>query len=248
MSNICNMIVTKGAKLFKRKLMDFGSSAYRKLVFPFKTIGIERRGDNIIKPGAYLYNDSVLEGKNYIGVGCDINHTKIGYGSYVNNASRLTNTVVGKYTSIGPDVVTVIGKHPTEFVAMHPAFCSKEASMGYTYVSDNKFDETTWIDEKERIQIRIGNDVWVGNGAMIMEGVTIGDGAVIGAGAIVTKDVEPYAIYVGAPAKKIRMRFDEDTIKKMQELKWWDRGEEWIKQNADKFHSTEEVFKCTNQQ
>ena len=232
----------KGAKLLKRKLLDFGSSAYRRVIFPFKKTAWERRTESIIKGGAYLYNDSALEGKNYIGVGCDINHSKIGFGSYVNNASRLTNTVVGKYTSIGPEVVTVIGKHPMEFAAMHPAFCSKEGAMGYTYVAEDKFEETTWIDKNERIQIVIGNDVWIGNRVMIMEGVTIGDGAVIGAGAVVTKDVEPYSVYAGVPAKKIRMRFDDDTAGRMEEFKWWDKGEEWIKKNADNFQSPEMIL------
>ena len=69
--------------------------------------------------------------------------------------------------------------------------------------------------------IIIGNDVWIGNGASIMSGVSIGDGAVIGARAVVAKDVKPYEIVVGNPAKPIKMRFDDDTIEKLLELKWW---------------------------
>ena len=68
----------------------------------------------------------------------------------------------------------------------------------------------------------IGNDVWIGYEAVVMAGVHIGDGAIIASRAVVTKDVPPYTIVGGTPAKKIRMRFDEDTIAQLQELKWWD--------------------------
>ena len=70
--------------------------------------------------------------------------------------------------------------------------------------------------------IVIGNDVWIGYEAVVMAGVHIGDGAIIASRAVVTKDVPPYTIVGGTPAKKIRMRFDEDTIAQLQELKWWD--------------------------
>lgn len=76
--------------------------------------------------------------------------------------------------------------------------------------------------------IMIGNDVWIGYEAVILSGVTIGDGAVIGCRAVVTKDIPPYTIVGGVPAKPIRKRFDEETIKELQKLKWWDWPEEKI--------------------
>ena len=82
-----------------------------------------------------------------------------------------------------------------------------------------------------RGDIVIGNDVWIGYEAVIMAGVTIGDGAIIGTRAVVTKDVPPYAIVGGVPAKPIRKRFSEDTIKMLMELRWWDWPEEKIAQN-----------------
>lgn len=76
--------------------------------------------------------------------------------------------------------------------------------------------------------IIIGNDVWIGYEAVILPGVTIGDGAVIGCRAVVTKDIPPYTIVGGVPAKPIRKRFDEETIKELQKIKWWDWPEEKI--------------------
>ena len=76
--------------------------------------------------------------------------------------------------------------------------------------------------------IHIGHDVWIGYGAIIMDGVTVGTGAIVGAAAVVTKDVPPYAIVAGVPARIIRYRFDENTIKRLLESRWWDFPEDFI--------------------
>ena len=109
----------------------------------------------------------------------------------------------------------------------------KMASLS-TYTFPLFFEE--WDLEKENVaqawdqkgDIIIGNDVWIGYEAVILPGVTIGDGAVIGCRAVVTKDVPPYTIVGGVPAKPIRKRFDEETIKELQKIKWWDWPEEKI--------------------
>lgn len=79
--------------------------------------------------------------------------------------------------------------------------------------------------------IVVGNDVWIGYEAVIFAGVTIGDGAIIGTRAVVTKDVPPYTIVGGVPAKPIRKRFDEETIAALQSVRWWDQDEDWIRQH-----------------
>lgn len=109
----------------------------------------------------------------------------------------------------------------------------KMASLS-TYTFPLFFEE--WDLEKENVaqawdqkgDIMIGNDVWIGYEAVILSGVTIGDGAVIGCRAVVTKDIPPYTIVGGVPAKPIRKRFDEETIKELQKIKWWDWPEEKI--------------------
>lgn len=228
----------------KRKLITFLSSVNRKLFFPFKRIGLERKTDSTIMPGAYLYGDSVLEGKNYIGIKTELNHVSVGFGSYVNNDGMLTNTVIGKYTSIGTGIQSVIGKHPiSECISTHPAFYSKDAAMGFTYAGETTFEGATYIDKDNNIQIKIGSDVWIGNDVRIMEGVTIGDGAVVATGAVVTKDVEPYSVVAGIPAKEIKKRFDDLTIEKLLRIKWWDKGEKFLQDNQKYFGNPDEFIK-----
>ena len=86
-------------------------------------------------------------------------------------------------------------------------------------------------------KLKIGNDVWIGYEAVILSGVTIGDGAIIGACAVVTKDVPSYTVVGGVPAKPIRKRFDEGTIQKLEEIRWWDWEEERIKKNIQAIQS-----------
>ena len=89
-----------------------------------------------------------------------------------------------------------------------------------------------YLNKDAGIQVIIGNDVWIGNDVKLMEGITIGDGAVIGTGAVVTKDVEPYSVYAGVPAKKIKLRFSEEQIEELVKIKWWDKDEEFIRNNV----------------
>jgi virginiamycin A acetyltransferase len=89
--------------------------------------------------------------------------------------------------------------------------------------------------------IVVGNDVWIGFEAVIMAGVTIGDGAIIGSRAVVTKDVEPYSIVGGIPAKLIRKRFSEEKILELLEMKWWNWSEEMIKKNLDRIMNTNKL-------
>ncbi len=222
--------------MFKRKLEEILSAFYRTLLFPFKKMSIERRTKSTIRQGAYLQGGTRLLGRNYIGRRTVLSHVTMGFCSYINSDGDLTDTVIGKYTSIGCGVRTELGSHPLDgHVALHPAFYSKSAAMGFSYAKEDTYEEFQYIDPKNRVQVLIGNDVWIGNGVRILGGTRIADGCAIGAGAVVTKDTEPYGIYAGVPAKLIRKRFDAEEIRALLEKKWWDWDETRMKEKIDRF-------------
>lgn len=179
-----------------------------------------------------------FEGNNLIASNTVVRNTQFGYGSYVGKNSELNGVKIGRYTCIGPKVINVTGKHPTrDFVSTHPAFFSSQKQVGFTYVSKTKFDEFMFADSEHEVRVEIGNDVWIGAGVTLIDGVKIGNGVIVAAGAIVTKDVEPYTIVGGIPAKKIRDRFEKEDVKFLLEYKWWEKEEEWILQHADSFEN-----------
>lgn len=178
-------------------------------------------------------NGVECEGMNAFGSNSSFRGS-IGYGSYIDRRSDI-NAVIGRYCSIASDVKTVSGTHPvSDFVSTHPCFFSTKKQAGFTYVSENIFKEDVFADSQGHLVV-IGNDVWIGSNVLLLPGVHIGDGAVVAAGAVVTKDVSPYSIVGGVPAKEIKKRFSEEEIKKLMEIKWWNRPSEWIQKNADKF-------------
>lgn len=161
----------------------------------------------------------------YNAIGEDTMFTgSIGTGSYIGQNCEIS-AQIGKFCSIGSHVITVQGTHPVNMPSTHPAFYSPSKQSGITFVSEKLFDEETG-------KTVIGNDVWIGTRTTILGSVNIGDGAIIAAGAVVTKDVPPYAVVGGVPAKVIKYRFDEDQISKLLELKWWDKDIEWLRENS----------------
>lgn len=227
-----------------RKFGEIGSDLYRALIFPFVRIAIEFKTKSILKQRTYINKGTTLRGKNYIGKGTVLSNVDFGYGSYISSNSDLSNCRVGKYCSFGPNIVSIGGKHPIkDFVSIHPAFYSLKNASGFSYIDSDVssesgekiFSENTFVDDKKGYFYEIGNDVWIGANVSIAQGVHIGDGAVVGANALVLKDIEPYGIYVGVPAKKIGQRFSDEDIKKLLELKWWEKDEKWIKEHAKEF-------------
>lgn len=192
---------------------------------------------SVCRFGAHTTIDSkaVFEGANRLGSDSVFLNSSMGYASYVSDHSFIKNTRIGRYTCIADNVLTVAGNHPLTFVSIHPAFYSTVQKP--SYVDKQKFEEFKYIDSERKISIEIGNDVWIGTRATILEGVTIGDGAVVAAGAVVTKDVPPYAIVGGVPAKIIKYRFTIDEIDVLLKIKWWEKDDLWIREHIRQFES-----------
>ncbi len=157
----------------------------------------------------------------------------IGRYSYVASHTGITSAVIGQFCSIGGSCGIGGGKHPINAVSTSPVFLK-----GRSILRKHFAEVMEIIPEK----VTIGNDVWIGDGVFILPGVNVGDGAIIGANAVVTRDVEPYSIVAGAPAREIRKRFDDETISKFLELKWWDWPEETLKKAGGCFDSPEKLF------
>lgn len=164
-------------------------------------------------------------------------HVRIGrhsYGIAPRNLIRPTAAApitIGAFCSIGPDVM-IFGQadHPTQLASTFP-FRAKllRPEAGNT-------------DAVTRGGVAIGNDVWIGARAIILSGVTVGDGAVIGAGAVVPRDVPPYAVVAGNPARVIRYRFDEQTVAALLALSWWTWPDERIAALEDAFYGPIATF------
>lgn len=154
---------------------------------------------NMKLPSQIRYNKTIVISEN---VGIDKN-TFIGDYTYIGPNSNVTKAVIGRYCSIGGNVNIGVGEHDIEKISLNACFY------------ENIYEELT------KNECVISDDVWVGVNAIILRGVKVGRGAVIGAGAIVTKDVAPYSVVVGVPAKEIKKRFSDIKINKIEESKWW---------------------------
>jgi acetyltransferase-like isoleucine patch superfamily enzyme len=181
-----------------------------------------------------------FEGWNVIGDNTEVASSKIGLGTYIADKSIIKKAIIGRFCSIGSNVQTGLGVHPsTGFVSSHPAFYSTKKQAGFSFVDEDIFKEHLFIDAEGKYVVLIGNDVWVGNNVIIMDGIKIGDGAIVASGSIVTKDIAPYTIVGGVPAKFLKPRFAEQQAEKLLAIKWWNWSMEKIKTNSKLFDNIE---------
>lgn len=180
-------------------------------------------------PGSRVVNCR-FEGWNSLRRDVRLSDSVLGEGTYINSGSIISGARIGRWCSIGDGVRIGFGGHPTrDFVSTSGLLLTDTSEMlGFTL---HKGEDRCPLYKKadERYNVVIGHDVWIGSGAKILDGVTIGHGSVVAAGAVVTKDVEPYAIVGGVPARPIRKRFTGEQIRFLLDFCWWDKGVDWVK-------------------
>ena len=170
-----------------------------------------------------------------------VSDSHIGSYTYIGDGCELIGCKIGNFCSLAGNIQIVNSTHPTrDFVSTSPAFHSTKGQCGTFFVKEDCFEQVLLKDGFSAI---IGNDVWVGQNVLIIGGLEIGNGSIIAAGSIVTKDVPPYAIVGGVPAKIIRYRFTDDQISKLMADQWWNKPEAWLRANASKFRSIDQYLK-----
>lgn len=158
------------------------------------------------------------------------NNNFFGAYSYINSGGYIrSNVFIGRYCSIGRRVTISAGEHSIQKLSSHPLLCPVESNE---------------IKNKKTV---IQSDVWIGDGAVIMPGITIGKGAIIGANAVVTKDVYPYEIVGGVPAKRIRMRFSDEIIDRLVRCNWEEYSMDLLKSYIKSGATIEGIVECLEQ-
>lgn len=164
--------------------------------------------------------------KVYIAPGVKLGNVTIGDYTRIRHFSTIYFTSIGKFSAVGRNARIGIAQHPTNLLSTNLIFY-KNNPISNKWVKPIQFEDYK--------SISIGNDVWIGESVMIMGGVSIGDGAIVAARSVVTKDVPPYAIVAGVPAKVVKYRFDEETIVKLLNLRWWDMPDNEIDKHLKAF-------------
>ncbi len=166
-------------------------------------------------------------------------NSTVGRFTYFGYGCRVVNCSIGAFCSISDDVYIGGGGHPLNHVSTSPVFHKGKNILGKVFYP-HEFVPTR--------KTSIGNDVWIGYGAIIKSGINIGTGAVIGTGSVVTKDIPPYEIWAGNPAKLIRSRFSVEIIDKLLSSKWWEMPEDWLYENAEIFSNVEKFIEKVDKQ
>jgi acetyltransferase-like isoleucine patch superfamily enzyme len=161
--------------------------------------------------------ESTIHKTSKVESGSHIVSTTFDKYSFCGYDCQIINASIGSFCSIANNVIIGGAMHPITWVSTSPVFYLGRDSVR------KKFSLHLRPNDMHTV---IGHDVWIGQNAMIKQGVVVGIGAVVGMGSVVTKNVEPFSIVVGNPAVEIRKRFDEQTIKRLLESKWWEKSDD----------------------
>jgi acetyltransferase-like isoleucine patch superfamily enzyme len=196
-------------------------------------------------PHAVLHADVVLDAKSTLGrhtvlfAGARLVEAQVSDYSYVQARTQIFNAKIGPYCSIAPDVVIGLIDHPTHFISSSPVFYDNKQPLPNAFIDAP-------LAEARLPRTVVGADVWIGQRAMIKAGVTIGAGAVVGAGTFVIKDVPPYSIVAGVPAKVLRMRFEPPVINGLLRTNWWRLSDKTLIELAPYFDNPQEFISAVD--
>ena len=162
-----------------------------------------------------------------------LEHVRMGDYSYCAGYNQIFAAEIGKFCSIATFVRINPGNHPCYTRAAQHHFTYRCEMFGLGE------DDAAFFRERMERKVVLGNDVWLGHNVTVMPGVTIGNGAAVGSGAVVTRDVEPYAVMVGAPARKIKMRFSDQVIEALEAIGWWDWDHDTLRRRLADFRDVQ---------
>lgn len=185
----------------------------------------------LIHPTARVSEDCTLGRYTEVAENCRISETELGDYSYVMEGGMIWCTTIGKFSNIAACVRVNATHHPMDRATLHH----------FTYRAGDYFGdaahEADFFAARRARRVHIGHDTWIGHGVTILPGVTIGNGAVVGSGAVVSRDVAPYAIVTGVPARPSRERFPRDVVAQLEAIAWWDWSHDRLRAGLEDFRS-----------
>lgn len=201
---------------------------------------------NLLNPRISIFamvsSNVTIDKSAYIYRGVKAKHAAIGAHTYIAANTDIENAMIGKYCSISDHCRIGMSGHTLQCMSTSPVFTQVLNGLQETWIGNNIFEK-----KEEKETVHIGNDVWIGSHVLINGGVHVGDGACVAAGAVVVKDVPPYAIVGGVPARVIKYRFNQEIIDRLLGLRWWNFSEDVLKRNIAFFQKENFTVECLDE-
>lgn len=209
--------------------------------YPYKLLCLYLGSRSLLSPLVLFDKYTWIDPTSRVGPGSNVCSSSIGRYSYLSQNCRIPFAKVGSFCSIGSNVECCFGTHPISTnVSTSPVFHSSHNPLKYHLLDDPRVILHKFVSDN--YVCHIGSDVWIGSHVKIFDGVTIGHGAVIGLGSVVTKDIPPYAVVAGIPARVLRYRFSKHEIDQLLQVKWWDLPLHYLKNLAHLFNKPSQFF------